>query len=286
MSNLLKFWWAISLRKRAQAFLILVLMLLNSVAEILSIGAVVPFLYSINSPNLLYSNQFSYFLIKLFELKTPDELIVFFISLFICMILVAAIIRLLLQILSAKYSFSLGSEISNKIYYSLLNNNYLDFISNTSSNIVNIISVQIPLIIRGIVIPFFTLLTSLFLLLFFIASAFIFHVEIFIFALTLFSLVYFAFYSFIRVAVKSNGIANNLNSLNIVTLIQDTFGSIKDIILNNNQPLYLSRFRVYDKCLKQAQSSTQIFNQVPRILIETFGLVGLVITDFFLSKKN
>jgi ATP-binding cassette subfamily B protein len=71
-----------------QLALLLLLMVLASFAEVISIGAVVPFLVALTSPERVYEHQFAQSLIHAFEIQAPKELILPLTIFFSCAVLI------------------------------------------------------------------------------------------------------------------------------------------------------------------------------------------------------
>ena len=73
--QLYRLWHHISRRRRGQFGLLLVLMVLASLAEIVSIGAVLPFLGVLTSPERVFGHQLSQPYIQIFGLSDPKQLL-------------------------------------------------------------------------------------------------------------------------------------------------------------------------------------------------------------------
>jgi ATP-binding cassette subfamily B protein len=69
-------WNHINLRRRYQFVLLLVLMIFTSFAEVLSIGAVIPFLTVITDPNIAFSNPIARPIIEVLHLTEPNQLLI------------------------------------------------------------------------------------------------------------------------------------------------------------------------------------------------------------------
>ena len=58
ISKIIKLWNYLSKRRQIQFFLLVIVMIVASFAEILSLGAVIPFLGAITNPDLVFQNDF------------------------------------------------------------------------------------------------------------------------------------------------------------------------------------------------------------------------------------
>ena len=80
MILLRQLWSYNSKRRKRQFWFLLVLMVLASLVESLSIAAILPFLSALASPEILFNNHLIQPLINLLELKKPDQIAVSYLS--------------------------------------------------------------------------------------------------------------------------------------------------------------------------------------------------------------
>ena len=73
--NLKNVYGHLTLKRRKQFFLLLLVMLLSSVSEIISLGAVVPFLSVLVAPEFIFENKSAKILIDLLNIRSSEELV-------------------------------------------------------------------------------------------------------------------------------------------------------------------------------------------------------------------
>ena len=66
--------------------------------------------------------------------------------------------------------------------------------------------------------------------------------------------------------------------------IQETFGSIRDIILNDSHRTYLDIHKNNDLRFRYAISQSKFLGSSPRFIFETIGLVLIAFLGYFLTK--
>ena len=97
-------------------------MLISSMAEIVSIGAVLPFLGVLISPEKFLNSEAFNTLIKILNINGDHDVRFLITTLFCALAISAMVCRVLLLWLNIKYSHLVGSEISCDIYnYTLIN---------------------------------------------------------------------------------------------------------------------------------------------------------------------
>ena len=117
ISQLLRrLWRQFEPRRRVQLKLLLALMVIASFAEVLSIGAALPFLAVLTSPGKLFEYAAAQPLIQALGVTAPAQLLLPLTIVFGAAALFAGIIRLLLLWASTRLSFAIGADLSLKIY--------------------------------------------------------------------------------------------------------------------------------------------------------------------------
>jgi len=120
-------------------------MLVASVAEMVSIGLVLPFLGALTSPELVFFHPITQELINTFQLtfiSQPHQIVLPFTIAFIILTLLASVIRLTLLYTLTKISFMTGADLSIDIYRRTLYQDYSTHIARNSSEVVNGIIVK------------------------------------------------------------------------------------------------------------------------------------------------
>ena len=117
-------------------------MIVASIMEVISIGAVVPFLGALTSPEQIYQHHLAQPLIQLLEITEPSQLLLPLTIIFVMAILIAAIVRLLLLYVSTRLSYATGADLSIDIYRRTLYQDYSIHTSRNSSEIINSINTK------------------------------------------------------------------------------------------------------------------------------------------------
>ena len=111
-----RLWHHISPRRRGQFGLLLVLMIIASFAEIVSIGAVLPFLAILTNPARVFAHPAAQPFIQAMGLTEPNQLLLWLTIAFGLAALIAGAMRLLLLWASTRLSYAAGADLSISIY--------------------------------------------------------------------------------------------------------------------------------------------------------------------------
>ncbi len=113
---LTRLWQHMSMRRRWQFGLLLILMIVTSFAEIVSIGAVLPFLGVLTAPERMFSHPVVQPFISHLGLTAPDQLLLPLTVAFGVAALMAGSMRLLLLWASNSLSYLTGADLSIDVY--------------------------------------------------------------------------------------------------------------------------------------------------------------------------
>ena len=115
-----RLWSHINLRRRRQFALLLILMILTSFTEILSIGAVLPFLGVLTAPERIFETPALQPMINFLKITEPKQLLLPLTIIFGLASLVAGAMRLLLLWTNTRLSYATGHDLSINIFHRTL----------------------------------------------------------------------------------------------------------------------------------------------------------------------
>ena len=150
-------------RRKTQLKMLVVLTLFGSIAEIVSLGAVVPFIGILTQPEVIFKYPFISELMVIFDIQDSDDLVIILAFFFISSAVIAGSIRLLLLWATIRVVNATGADLSISVYQKMLYQPYANHISRNSSEIITVITQKIAAI-TGVLLSVVTMITSLILL--------------------------------------------------------------------------------------------------------------------------
>ena len=114
-SPLIKLFKHLTSRRKKQFMMLLFLMFVASLLEVVSVGAILPFLGVLTAPEQVYNHPLMQPLIHILELSAPSQLVLPLTLLFISMAIFTASIRLILLYVTTRLSYATGADISINI---------------------------------------------------------------------------------------------------------------------------------------------------------------------------
>ena len=125
--------------RRKQYLALFILMVIGAFAEIVSIGAIVPFLGALTAPEIVYNHQLAKPLIDFLEITSSEKILLPLTVIFGILAMFAGSIRLLLLWANVKLSFATGADLSIDVYRKTLYQPYEKHIQRNSSEVINTI---------------------------------------------------------------------------------------------------------------------------------------------------
>ena len=140
---IMRLWSFISdVRKKQFAFL-LVLTIVSAFAEVVSLGAVIPFLGALISPGDIFSYPYVSDILAVYGIETAEQIVLPMTIIFCSAAMLAGGIRILLLWLATRLSYICGADLSLQIYQRTLYQPYNIHVSRNSSEVISGISSKV-----------------------------------------------------------------------------------------------------------------------------------------------
>jgi len=272
MSSIKQLWNHLSKRRQKQFWLLLALMVLASLAEIISVGAVLPFLGVLTAPEQLYQHQLMQPVIQLLKLTTPEQLLLPFTITFIIAALLAGIVRLTLLYAMTRLSFATGADLSINIYRRTLYQEYAIHVARNSSEVINGIISKTNIVINGIINPVLTLISSIVFIIAILATLLVIDPIVALVASVGFGSLYWLVIRYTRQQLQENSQCIAEQSTQMIKSLQEGLGGIRDVLIDGSQQFYCQLYRNADLPLRRASGNNQFISSSPRFAMEALGM--------------
>lgn len=281
-----RLWQHIQPRRRTQLTALAGLMLVGTVAELASLGMVLPFLGVLTSPERIFDHPRAQSLIAALDLNAPYELLLPITILFALAAVFSGTARLALLWGQTRLGNAIGNDLGSAAYRRTLYQPYPMHVSRNSSEVVAALMTKINTIVYFIVIPALTIITSIFIVLTIVVFMFLVDPKITSIAFLGFGGVYVivVLATKNRLALNSQCVTTNQNR--VAQVVQEGMGGIRDILLDGLQELYSRIYQRADKQLRRALSNITIMGGAPRSMIEAFGMVLIGFLAYMLAARS
>lgn len=262
-------------RRKVQAAGVVILILISAVAEILTLGSIIPFLVILISPEALVDSQYGELMGQVMTGFNVKSDVVFVATLFSVIILISTSIKALLVWVINKFSYGLAYDIGVQIYSKILGQQYSFYVETNSSQLVGIIN-KIDLLLSGVFQPLLHGFASLIIAAMIVTGFVVFETTIALSALCFFAAFYYLVSRTFRVVLRKNSTVIAQSQSEKVKELQESLGGIREIILDRCQDLYVSRFSSIEAKLRASQSDNATISAMPRVILEGFALLTII----------
>ena len=260
-------------RRRIQLALLLCLVLASAVAEVVSLGAVLPFLAVISAPEQAFHNPMIRRIAQIIGITSAERLLLPVTAAFVMAAVTAGAIRLILLWANTRLAFSTGADLSIEVYRRTLYQPYRVHISRNSSEVLSGITRKVDGVVTGVLLPTLTLLGSAFLFVAITVALFAINPVVASAATLGFGSCYGAltYFSRKRIWRDSRNIADKQTQ--VFRALQEGLNEIRDVLLDGSQERYSRVYRQADLPLRHASGNVLFISQSPRYAMEALGMV-------------
>jgi len=276
-------WSHISKRRKIQFLLLLILTIFASIAEVVSLGAILPFIGILTQPEQVFESPWLSEFISFFGIKSGQELVLPLTVAFGLAAIIAGSLRLLLLWLSIKLSNATGADLSIEVYERTLYQPFSVHLERSSSEIISGITQKVTAA-TGVLLAVTAVITSSLLFTSIMTTMLIVDPAVTIIAGLTFGAAYLVvvFFTSSRFELNSRSIATQQTQ--VVKALQEGLGAIRDVILDATQLVYTNIYRKAILFLMKANGENRFMNQAPRYAMESLGMVLIAI--FVLALTN
>jgi len=274
--------------RKKQAFFIFIFMIFSSFIEVVSIGAIMPFLGSIIEPNLIRENILYYFDINPDIIANDNDLIIYSAILFILLSFLSVMVRIAFLFVETKFVYAFAHDFGLYLFKLTIHQPYNKFIERRSSDLISLITQKVSWVANLLIRPFINILSAIVLISFVSVIIIINNPIIFISSFAVILTFYSTIVFISRKKIKNTGSNINFQSARLIRILQESIGNIREIIIHSNYSLISNIFKTHDKSLKNSQITLQILAGYPKYIIELILMlfVASVIIYFSGSREN
>lgn len=249
-------------------------MILSGCSEVISLGAVLPFLAVLSDPQVLFQQPVVSAFSKSVGITQASELVLPATLAFVIAALVAAFVRMTNLWLNGRLAAALGSDLSYQAYFRTLHQPYRVHVQRNSAAIINGTITNIGRTVAGLT-AILQLITSSIVAVGLLIGLLIIDWAVALGAVVLFGSAYGLLAFFARKELRRNSKRISETSKQQIKALQEGLGAIRDVLLDNNQSTYTYIYQNSDQPLRRLQAKNRFLGSFPRYAVEALGLVAI-----------
>ena len=259
-------------------------MIFVSFAEIISIGAILPFLAVLTAPERIFQIAAAKPFIQVLGLTNAHQLLLPLTISFGLAALFAGAMRILLLWASMRLSYATGADLSISIYRRTLYQPYAVHIARNSSEIINGISGKTGMILYSLT-SILMLISSGIILVAILITLVSFEPAIAFATLGGFGLIYGLIVKVTSKTLVANSQRIARESTQVIKSLQEGLGGIRDILIDGSQATYCQIYSNADLPLRRAQGKNSFLGSSPRYILEALGMLLISILAYVLVRQ-
>ena len=282
---LARLWRHLSRRRQRQFGMLLGLMVVSAFAEVVSLGAVLPFIGILTAPERVFNHPIVADVAQALGIASADQLVLPLTVMFATAALVAGAIRILLLWVTTRLAVVSGADLSIEVYRRTLYQPYWVHAARNSSDTISGITSKVNITVFGVLLPLLTLISSIVLLVAVMFALIIIDPVIALVATVGFGASYGLITWLTRRRLERNSQRIAYEQTQVIKALQEGLGGIRDVLLDGTQPVYCDVYRQADHPLRRAHGNNIFIGGSPRFAMEALGMVLIAALAYVLSGQ-
>ncbi len=275
----------VSPQRRRQLVPVLALMLAGALAELVSIGAILPFLALVADPQKAMAVGPLRSVLESFGLDTPMRVVTAAAILFALSAILAGAVRLLLVWVSQRYVFGIAKELGVAVYSRTLHQPYAYHTGQNSSETLAALN-KAQLVSTQLLVPLMQAASAAVIAIFILAGLLFIDPVVALGSGLGFGAIYLLVIVTTRRVMRRNGRIVAKAQGERLQAAGEGLGGIRDVLLDRSQDVFIGRFEEVEARLRAAQATNNFIAQTPRFIVEGLGVVLIAGLALLLSLRD
>ncbi len=260
------------------------LILVSAFMEVISLGALLPFLGILVTPDRVLSYPIVADWAQAWGINSADQLILPLTVAFALAALLAGAVRIFLLWANTRLAVTCGLDLSFEVYRRTLYQPYQVHISRNSSGVISGITIKVNGVVFGVLLPLLSLASSTVLLVAIILTLLAIDPMVASVAAIGFGASYVLITWMFRRRLHRNSQCIAYEQDQVIKALQEGLGGIRDVLLDGTQSVYCDVYRKADLPLRLAYGNNAFISGSPRPVMEALGMVLIASLAYALSR--
>lgn len=281
----LRFLWAsMSARRRKHFYVAMAVMLVGALAELMTIGAVLPFLALIADPDRAAQLPVFGSIVAASGVESQQDLILLAALLLIGAAVFTAAARLLLTWITLRFVLVLSHEIGATVYARMLRQPYGYYVTRNTSDLIAS-QEKVQAVIWAVLMPAMQGATAAFMATAIVVLLFAIDPFTAAIAAAAMALSYLGVSVAVRRRLHRNSELLASKAAERIKTIQEGLGGIRDVLLEQSQEVFEKKFQSVDYAYRRAQVVNNFIGLGPRYVVEATGIALIAALALYLSGR-
>lgn len=274
-TTIFRVWKLIAKDWKIRLLILLVFMFISGLAELITLGSVLPFLTVLVDPSALSEISFVKEILLFFSFEDDDLLLLFSFIFGICVITSSAL-RLVILRINMRWSYLIISELSTEAFNKTLNRPYLDHTKSNSSDLISAVTRKVSTLQTSIIMPCINFIQNSILSISILAGLLYILPISNILILSIFILFYALISLIIRKRLRLHSEVVAQKEVLAIKTLQESLAGIRDIILGKYHKKFTDDYFEHRRLLDSTSGKIAFLTASPRYLIEGLGIIVII----------
>lgn len=275
-----------SRRRKGQSFLLFLLMVGSAFADVVSLGAVLPFIGVLTSPETVMEFAFVEGLADRLGITDPRDLLLPITIAFATAAMLSGAIRVLILWAHLRLSVAIDSDMSIECFRRTLHQPYSVHVSRNSSELISAILTKSGAIAGELVRPLLLFAGAVVVLVAVAATLVAIDAQVAISTAFVLGVSYGITAWLGRRRLERNSEILSREHPRSLKAVQEGLGGIRDILLDGTQDVYTRQFSHSYRAMRVCRASNSFINSSPRMVLEAIGIVALSGLTYGFSNRD
>lgn len=276
----------ISRRRRLQVLGSVMLSVLASFAEVLSLGTLMPFLGALLNPEKVFASSTVGPLVRFLGIGSADQLLLYLTVAFTLSVVASAGVRICLMYAQSHIAQAITHELGVVVYRKILSLPYVEHTRVNSADRFTMITHKVPALVVQVFAPVLVIINSAIL----IAIVFVALVAVNpvagVGAVAGFGCIYLGIAVAVRGVLTRNAVKISRSASLVVKTLNEGLGGVRDVILDSAQEAYAAKYRQIDWELRGSNILVSVIGASPRIIVESIGIVAMAGVAYLFGRQS
>lgn len=263
-------------RQRVKVYALQVLFFISALAQIATIGSIAPFIAIITAPELVETHPVYSTIYEFSGVDSFTNFLILYGAVVCFVIFFGNLISSVVLWFSFRVSVSIGSQLQRRLFGLYMANQYIYFMKNSPSFMINKINGQIPRMIYMVMQPSLQLVSQFLIVLMIIVTLFAVDPMLAFVSGIVVGAIYYVIYMVVRKrTVQSGKTVTNVNRQKL-EILQESIRGIRDVKLMHIEDWYENRLDRTTRRGLNASSYISLAGDLPRFIVETVIFLAII----------
>lgn len=272
----------LSKKQRKKYYLLQFFVVMTAIAEVVSLAFIGPFMAVVGDSEIVERNTIINALYVFSGAESPIHFMFLSGALVLGVLFISTITSIFTIWKLSYFAASTGAEIGNTLYEFYMNKGYLYHSAMNSSTLTKQIATESSRVTDHILQPFVQINARIVAVIFISLVVFAYDPLVSVLGLLIFFIAYYVLFVAVKGRLARNGCNISEVSRRRFMLMNEGFGSIKDVQVLNRQSDFVRQFKKSGDVFSEAYGSSNALYNTPRYIMEFIVYSGMISLTLFL----